>query len=62
MGNTHITELDQSQLAQLRDAGVGRLTLQEELAQSHLLAPEQGTHRGSPGGIWECKGAIITKL
>merc|ERR1740123_2032249 len=37
-----IPELDQAQLPELRDAVVGGLGLEEQLAQGHLLAPEQG--------------------
>ena len=36
--------LNQSQLAQLRDAIVGGLALEEELASSHRLRPEESRH------------------
>lgn len=41
---SYVTELDQAQFAELGDARVGSLTLQEQLTQGHLLAPKQRTH------------------
>ena len=38
-----IPELDESEFAKLWDAAVGGLGLQEELAEHHLLAAEEGT-------------------
>lgn len=41
---THVSELHHADLPQLADTAVGRLGLQEELGQSHLLAAEQLPH------------------
>lgn len=41
---TYISELHQSQFSQFTDAVVRGSGLQEQLGQTHLLAPEQGAH------------------
>ena len=37
----YVTELDQADFAQLGDALVRRLVLEEELEQAHLLTPQK---------------------
>lgn len=44
--NTHISELDEANLPDLRDTVVGRLAGEEQLAQGHVLTPEYGAHGG----------------
>lgn len=41
---THVAKLNGSRLAEFRDREIGRLRLNEELAQGHLLAPEHAPH------------------
>ena len=43
----YISELHQSELPQLSHAVVGRLCLEEHLAQHHLLTTEELPHRDS---------------
>ena len=43
---THITELHHSDLSQFADAAVGRLWLEVELGQGHLLTSEEFPHDG----------------
>lgn len=51
IGETHVTELHHPNLSQLTDTAVGRLRLQEELRQRHLLTPEEFPHlRGGFAG------------
>ncbi len=47
--DTHIAEHDESELAQLGDARVRGLGLQEELREAHLLAAVQRAHRVTAG-------------
>lgn len=42
--NTHVSELHCAGFAELRHGGVGRLRLDEELAQGHLLAAKHCPH------------------
>lgn len=44
--SSHISELDQSELPEFTEALISRAGLQEQLGQTHLLAPKQRAHFG----------------
>ena len=58
-----VPELNQAQFPQLGDARVGRLRLEEQLAQGHLLAAKEGAsllHHGRAAALPTVTVAIST--
>ena len=57
-----VPKLDEPQLAQLRHAAVGRLRLEEELAERHLLAPEEAAALQAHGRRVPLHGRVLLVL
>lgn len=65
--NSHISELDQSELPEFTNALISRTGLKEQLGQAHLLTPKQRAHVGisnlsnfSPGKSSPLSAALVS--